>query len=53
MKKQFFFSFCRDVMLNSHNDINNNSNNINTGGTNEFITFYLQFLATGGKRYKS
>ena len=40
-------------MLYSHNDINNNNNNINTGGTNEFISFYFQFLATREKRQKS
>ena len=42
-----------DILLYSHNDINNNNNNTNTGGTNEFIFFYLQFLATRGERHKS
>ena len=29
------------LLLYSHNDINNNNNNTNTGGTNEFISFYF------------
>ena len=38
-------------LLYSHNDINsnnnnNNNNNTNTGGTNGFISFYLQSLET-------
>ena len=37
------------ILLYSY-DINNNTN---TGGTNEFISFYLQSLATRGKRRKS
>ena len=37
-------------MFYNHNDINNNSNNTNTGATNEFITFYLQSLVTRGER---
>ena len=32
---------------------NNNNNNTNTGGTNEFISFYFQYLATRGQRNKS
>ena len=44
------------LLLYSHNDINNNNNNnnsTNAGGTNEFISFYLQSLATQGDRHKS
>ena len=35
-------------ILYIHNDINNT--NPNTGGTNKFISFYLQSLATWGER---
>ena len=42
--------FC---MLYNHDNVNNNSNNTNIGGTNEFIPFYLQSLATRGERHKS
>ena len=38
-------------MLYTHKDINNNSIT-NTGGTNEFISFYLKSLAAQGKRHK-
>ena len=37
----------------SHNEINNNDNDTNTGGTNEFISFSLQSLVTRGERHKS
>ena len=40
-------------ILQSHIDMNNNNNNTNKDGTNEFISFYLQSLATRGERYKS
>ena len=39
-------------MLYTYKDINNNSNT-NTGGTNEFISFYLQSFVTRGERYNS
>ena len=40
-------------MLYNLDDLNNNSNNINTDGTDEFIPFYLQSLARRGGRHKS
>ncbi len=41
------------IVLYSHIDINNNNNNTNTGGTNEFISFYLQSLVTREERHNS
>ena len=41
------------AMLYSHYDSHNNHDNTNTGGTNEFIPFYLQSLVTQGGRHKS
>ena len=38
-----------DIILYSHNDINNNNNN-NTRNTNGFISFRIPYLATRGER---
>ena len=42
-----------DRLNDINNNNNNNNNNTNTGGTNKFISFYLQSLATRGERHKS
>ena len=50
---QNFFQFPSINFLNSHNDIDDSNNNTNTGGTNEFISFYLQSLVTRVERHNS
>ena len=40
------------IVLYSQKDINNNNNNTNTGGKNEFISFYFQSLATQREIHK-